>query len=77
MHFFDQWPAANGRDYIACFPTSVRTAALAGKEHVLLDASPEYMLTPVAAPRVQRLVPHARFVIILRVCFADQCRADL
>eukprot|EP00892_Ulva_mutabilis_P012431 jgi/Ulvmu1/9560/UM053_0049.1 len=66
VHFFDQWPGGTGRDYIACFPLPVRTAALNNKPHVLMDASPEYMLTPVAAPRVQAIVPQARFVIILR-----------
>ena len=35
---------------------------------VFLDASPAYLRTPAAAPRVQQALPHAKFVIILRVC---------
>lgn len=69
VHFFDQWPAGTSKEYLACFPMKVRGSALAGKPHVLMDASPEYLLTPAAAPRIQAIAPQARFVVILRVCY--------
>lgn len=68
VHFFDQWPLGPSTEYINCFPKKRRVAALAGASRaVFLDASPEYLFTPAAAPRVQKILPNAKFVIVLRV----------
>lgn len=70
VHFFDQWPLGSASDYINCFPQDRRVAALAlTTPAVFVDASPEYLLTPAAAPRAAQIIPHAKIVIILRVRF--------
>ena len=68
VHFFDQWPLGTSHDYVNCFPPERRASALLDQQSaVFVDASPEYLLTPAAAPRAAQIVPHAKLVIILRV----------
>ena len=40
---------------------------LEGGAKVMLDGTPRSLIGKFAAPRVKRLVPQARFVIVLRV----------
>jgi hypothetical protein len=70
VHFFDQWPIGTSADYVNCFPPKRRQAALSGsKPAVFVDASPEYMLYPTAAPHVAQVLPQAKIVVLLRVRF--------
>eukprot|EP00892_Ulva_mutabilis_P004466 jgi/Ulvmu1/2391/UM131_0002.1 len=66
VHFFDSWPIGTTQEYLECFSEEHRQEAHEGHPHVLVDASPAYLYTAAAAPRVKRVVPHAKFVIILR-----------
>lgn len=57
------------QEFLECFAQEEQAAAIAGKQNVVfLDATPAYLRTPAAAPRVKQSLPHAKFVIILRVC---------
>lgn len=67
VHFFDHWPLGSTQEYLSCFPAEVQEQAAVGKPHVLVDATPAYLYTPAAAPRIKQAVPNAKFVIILRV----------
>ena len=52
-----------------CFSAEEQAAVLDSEDDVVfLDATPAYLRTPAAAPRVQQVLPHAKFVIVLRVC---------
>eukprot|EP00892_Ulva_mutabilis_P011466 jgi/Ulvmu1/8692/UM047_0032.1 len=66
VHFFDSWPIGTTEEYLSCFSEELRQQALHGAPHVLVDATPAYLYTPAAAARVRRVVPHAKFVIVLR-----------
>ena len=50
-------------------PRSVVFDAARRIEHrsAFVDASPEYLVDPAAAPRVKQVLPLARFVVVLRV----------
>jgi hypothetical protein len=64
---------ASVQEYMECFSQEDQQAALSGRDDVVfLDATPAYFRIPAAAPRVQQALPHAKFVIILRVCFSFQ-----
>jgi hypothetical protein len=57
-----------------CFLQGDQQRALSGSDDVVfLDATPSYLRTPAAAPRVQQALPHAKFVILLRVRLAVLC----
>lgn len=45
----------------------------AAGRRVLLDASPQYLMCAAAPPRIQAVVPHAKFIMVVRVR-PPQCR---
>jgi hypothetical protein len=63
------WTLSSLQEYLECFPEEEQASAMHGAQDVVfLDASPAYLRTPAAAPHVQQAIPHAMFVIVLRVC---------
>lgn len=54
--------------YLAHFPLAARASLMqrAGREMVSFEATPDYLLHPLAPARVQALLPDARFVVVLR-----------
>jgi hypothetical protein len=67
--FFNRWPLPDTEAYIHAWDTNVTSTMLAGREtnKVLVDASPQYLMVPNAALRVKAAVPHAKFVVVVRV----------
>ena len=61
VHYFDAWPLPDFERWKAMYPANVSANA------TLVDATASYLYHSWAAARVQRLVPHARFVVLLRV----------
>ena len=49
------------------FPPDKIRKALDGKPTVFVDSTPEYLFSPSVAPRVKQMIPHAKFVVVLRV----------
>lgn len=72
LHFFDRWPMPPPGAFVDSF--SSESIASKPKQHLkraLFDATPDYLFNSVAAPRIQALLPSARFVVVLRVrCLA-------
>jgi hypothetical protein len=62
------------KSYLQCFPEDVlqpqHDEANRTRHTVLVDGTPDYLFNSVAAPRIRAMVPHARFVVVLRVCLA-------
>lgn len=81
VHFFDRWPLPATDEFLGAFPQDGVAAAVTGRPAapggvgppVLVDASSRYLLTAAAAPRIQRVAPDARFVIVLQVRAAPAC----
>ena len=70
VHFFNRWPLPPADEFLKCFPNSEQPDWSLQNQLALVDATPEYLFNSVAAPRVKAIVPQAKFVVILRVCFA-------
>ena len=64
MDMFNTWPLPPVKDWRESFDLHTRTP---GPDKVLLDSTPAYLHDAVAPAAIQALVPHARFVVILRV----------
>ena len=62
-HFFDRWPlpTTKERSFSSKFPDPVPAGS------VMIDGTPNYLFSSIAPLRVQAIVPHAKFVVILRV----------
>jgi hypothetical protein len=56
-------------DYLHAWHSGVVGAMMSGAagHRVLLDASPQYLLTVAAPVRIKAVAPHAKFVLIIRV----------
>jgi hypothetical protein len=72
VHFFNRWPLPENTkmEYMSCFPKGTWQLA-PNKEpaaYALVDATPDYMFNPMAAPRIKAMWPQAKFVVLLRVC---------
>ena len=73
LHFFNRWPMPPSEDFLRCFPDNIAPGSGTWQDgtpaasRALVDATPEYIFNSVAAPRIQAVVPHAKFVLILRV----------
>lgn len=67
VHFFDRLPTGSTKQYMSCFRAQQYEEALQGRPNVFVDATPAYLYTPAAAPRIKQAIPHAKFVIVLRV----------
>lgn len=69
LKFFNRWPLPPIEDYLHAWNSSLIGDIIAGvaTDRVLLDASPQYLMVPAAAPRVKAAVPHAKFLIVVRV----------
>lgn len=68
-HYFDRHFARGPAWYRAHFPlraTRARAARRAGGPVRVLDATPDALFDPRAAPRVGRDLPHARSIVLLR-----------
>lgn len=54
--------------YLAHFPLEIRRKLMRrrGWEIQTFEATPDYLLHPLAPARIQALLPHARFVVLLR-----------
>lgn len=67
--YFNRWPLPSIESYLHAWHSGVVGAMVSGAagERVLLDASPQYMMSAVAPPRVKASIPHARFVLVVRV----------
>lgn len=67
--FFNRWPMPPTEWYMHAWNSTTIGEILAGvtKNKVLLDSSPQYLMVPTAAARVKASVPHAKFVIVVRV----------
>ena len=67
--YFNRWPLPSAESYLHAWHSGVVGAMLSGAagERVLLDASPQYLMSAAAPPRVKATVPHARFVLVVRV----------
>eukprot|EP00892_Ulva_mutabilis_P002727 jgi/Ulvmu1/12455/UM009_0107.1 len=68
LHFFNGWPAGNKQAFMDMWPQEavqqMRTGG--GAPRFLLDATPEYFMTPAVPPRLKQLVPQARVVVVLQ-----------
>ncbi len=63
--------ASYGEDatwYLAHFPMAIRRQLMqrVGRQLLAFEATPDYLLHPLAPARVQALLPDARFVVLLR-----------
>jgi hypothetical protein len=67
VHFFNRWPLPSTQDFLECYPNGGDPEWALQKQFALVDATPEYLFNSMAAPRMQAVVPQAKFVIILRV----------
>ena len=74
--FFNRWPLQPITAYLRAWDSEVMGDMLAGvsRHQVLLDGTPQYLQCPSAAARIKAAVPHAKFVIVVRVRFADSSR---
>ena len=55
------------QEFLNLFPAKKRLRALHNIPAVFLDSTPNSLFSPTVAPRVKQMVPHAKFVIVLRV----------
>ena len=73
VHWLDsgqRWERWNTAGYLAHWQRSVIAAQaprLANGTAVLSEATPDYLPNFAAAPRARAIMPHARFVVVLRV----------
>lgn len=67
--YFNRWPLPPVGDYLHAWHSGVVGAMVsdfAGRR-VLLDASPQYLMCAAAPPRVQAVLPHSKFIMVVRV----------
>jgi hypothetical protein len=76
--FFNRWPLPTIENYLHAWHSGVVGAMLSGAagQRVLLDASPQYLMSAVAPPRLKASIPHARFVLVVRVRYSSPCFHD-
>jgi hypothetical protein len=71
VHFYDQWPQETRSTALELYPADAVNRSAAGPQDgegaVLVDATPHYMASPMAAPRIRVMAPHAKFIVVLRV----------
>ena len=87
LHWLDsmvdnkRWARWDTAAYLSHFEANMATGdrqALEQGRAVLLDATPAYLTQYPAAPRARALMPHAKFVLVLRVrCLRRSCRTCL
>ena len=65
VHFFDSWPLPAFADWQDLYMQSNDSQPAA--QRVWVDATASLLHEPWAPARIQALVPHARFVMLLRV----------
>lgn len=67
--YFNRWPLPAVEAYLHAWHSGVVGAMVSGAagQRVLLDASPQYMMSAAAPPRLKAAIPHARFVVLVRV----------
>jgi hypothetical protein len=67
--YFNRWPLLTPENYLHAFHSGVVGAMMSGAagHRVLLDASPQYLMSAQAPPRIKAVVPHAKFVLVIRV----------
>ena len=75
VDFFNIWPlpTAEDKSFLSYFPD----AGSIPEGSTLIDGTPLYLRTAMAAPRIQAMVPHAKFVVVLRVCAQSFLRMSL
>eukprot|EP00892_Ulva_mutabilis_P012512 jgi/Ulvmu1/9633/UM054_0065.1 len=67
LQFFSRWPPLGTDEFMSMWPEEEIAAMLNGTSRkFLIDATPEYLAMPAAAPRVKQMLPHAKIVIVLR-----------
>jgi hypothetical protein len=73
--FFNRWPLPEMDSYMHAWDFSTVADILEGftPDKVLLDGSPQYLMVPSAAARVKAAVPHAKFVVVVRVRSVVNC----
>jgi hypothetical protein len=66
---FNRWPMLSTNQYLQSWNSSIVDSMLTGAtgQQVLLDASPQYLLTAATPVRIKAAAPHAKFVLIIRV----------
>lgn len=66
---FNRWPMMTTEEYLHAWHSGVVGAMMSGSagHRVLLDASPQYLLTAAAPARIKAAVPHAKFLLVIRV----------
>lgn len=67
--YFNRWPLPPVGQYLHAWHSGIIGAMVsdtAGRR-VLLDASPQYLMCAAAPPRIQAVIPHARFIMVVRV----------
>ena len=67
VRFFNSLPLGTSQEYLDLFSEKKLRRALYDIPSVFLDSTPNYLFSPTAAPRVKQMVPHAKFVVVLRV----------
>ena len=65
LHFFDKWPLPTTED--VSFLSQFSDGGSIPEGSTLIDGTPAYLRTAMAAPRIQAIVPHAKFLVVLRV----------
>src|SRR5581483_11863989 len=69
MHYFDNRYEKGDRWYRSGFPTVAEkfyVKNILRKRFITCEATPNYIFHPQAARRVARLLPHAKFILVLR-----------
>jgi hypothetical protein len=70
LSFFDRQTLPKRTDLLWRYTRTGSASKLAAPptSKILLDATAGYLSNSLSAPRISQLVPHARFVVLLRVC---------
>lgn len=68
--YFNRWPLPPVQAYLHAWPPDIIGRMLSGDAgaKVLLDASPQYLMNALAPARIRSVAPHAKFIMIVRVC---------
>lgn len=67
---FNRWPMMSTEEYLHAWHSGVVGAMMSASagDRILLDASPQYLMTAAAPVRIKAVAPHALFVLVIRVC---------
>lgn len=71
--YFNRWPLPPVGDYLHAWHSGVIGAMVSDSagRRVLMDASPQYLMNAAAPARIQAVMPHAKFIMVVRVRLAS------